>query len=113
MSIVLKTFYQPSTWRVIQLPRLYQGEREVCILINGLPKDGRTFYLESTLENDRFVYARCKQIGEGLYSIRDDLLIDGRNIYLYLFSDDTGVTGRSLQKWELPIIRRPKRGYEV
>lgn len=106
MSYVIKTYFRRSQTK-ISLPPMFQYDQGNVIQISGIPDDGGNYILDACLEGDKHVYSKCERVGNGLYSLKDDLFKDGRNIDLYLFADHTN-WGRSLQEWGIPIVRRPK-----
>ena len=108
MSYIIRTYFRKSRIK-ISLPPMFQYDQGNVIHINGIPDDGADYILEAVLEGDPHVTSTCEYMGDGLYTLKDDLFEDGRDIDLYLFADHTD-WGVSLQVWRIPIIRRPKRG---
>lgn len=106
MSYVIKTYFRRGQSK-IKLPSMFQYDHGNVIHISGIPDDGGNYILDAVLEGDEHAYSTCEYKGNGLYSLKDDLFKDGRNIVLYLFADYTN-WGRNLQEWTIPIIRRPK-----
>lgn len=106
MSYVIKTYFRVSQSK-INLPPMFQYDQGNVLKISGIPHDDADYILDAVLEGDDHAYSTCEHMGNGLYSLKDDLFKDGRNIDLYLFADHTN-WGRSLQEWTIPIVRRPK-----